>query len=119
MVRFKWALTEDRPVIKVYDEKGWAVLPDARSSIAGSLDLLDVLHRRWAVLLRSLTWVQLQREFVHPESGPVALAVNIGAYACDTIWCTSSELIEREDLDQWTGSRPRGPADGRAAGSSR
>ena len=28
LVRFKWALTEDRPVIKAYDEKGWAALPD-------------------------------------------------------------------------------------------
>ncbi len=29
-VRFKRALTEDRPVVEVYDEKGWAELPDSR-----------------------------------------------------------------------------------------
>ncbi len=28
LIRFKWALTEDRPTIKAYDEKGWAELPD-------------------------------------------------------------------------------------------
>ena len=101
LVRFKWALTEDRPVIKAYDEKGWAGLPDARGPIGPSLDLLDALHRRWAVLLRSLTWAQLQREFVHPESGPIALAVNVGAYA----WhgrhhlAHVERLIEREG---WT-----------------
>ena len=33
LIRFKWALTEDRPAIKAYDEKGWAELPDARSPI--------------------------------------------------------------------------------------
>ncbi len=81
LIRFKWALTEDRPVIKAYDEKGWALLPDARGPIGPSLDLLDALHRRWTGLLGSLTWAQLQREFVHPESGAVGLAVNVGAYA--------------------------------------
>ena len=81
LVRFKWALTEARPVIKAYDEKGWAELPDCRKPIAPSLDLLDALHRRWVSLLRSLSWVQLQREFVHPESGPSTLAETVGAYA--------------------------------------
>ena len=81
LIRFKWALTEERPVIKAYDEKGWAVLPDSREPIAGSLHLLDALHRRWVRLLRGLSWPQLQREFVHPESGPATLAVTVGAYA--------------------------------------
>ena len=81
LIRFKWALTEERPLIKAYDEKGWAVLPDARGPVAPSLDLLETLHRRWVALLRSLTWEQLQREFVHPESGPVVLAASVGAYA--------------------------------------
>src|SRR5262245_3191598 len=30
-VRFKWALTEDRPTIKPYDEGRWAALADSRS----------------------------------------------------------------------------------------
>ncbi len=80
-IRFKWALTEDRPLIKAYDEKGWAELPDCREAIAHSLDLLDALHRRWADLLRGLSRPQLQREFVHPESGAVSLAIAVGAYA--------------------------------------
>ena len=81
LIRFKWALTEDRPAIKAYDEKGWAVLPDSRAPIAGSLDLLDALHGRWVSLLRGLSQAQLQREFVHPESGPATLAVTVGSYA--------------------------------------
>ena len=44
-VRFKLALTEDRPVIKAYDEKSWAELPDSREPVASSLDLLTVPPR--------------------------------------------------------------------------
>jgi hypothetical protein len=81
-IRFKWALTEDRPVIKAYREERWAELADyTRVDVGVSLDLLDALHDRWCALLRSLTEADLQREFVHPESGPVTLAENIGIYA--------------------------------------
>ena len=80
-IRFKLALTEDRPVIKAYDEKSWAELPDSRAPIASSLDLLASLHRRWVDLLRSLSWKELRREFVHPESGASRLAVMVGAYS--------------------------------------
>lgn len=80
-VRFKWALTEDRPVIKAYDERRWAELPDCREPVASSLDFLDALHQRWVSMLRGLDWPQLQREFVHPVSGPETLAVTVGAYA--------------------------------------
>ena len=81
LVRFKWALTEDRPVIKAYDEKGWAALPDAAGPIGPALDFLAALHVRWVMLLRSLDWTQLQREFVHPESGAATLAAAVGVYA--------------------------------------
>ena len=101
LIRFKWALTEDRPVIKAYDEKGWAALPDARGPIGPSLDLLDALHRRWTDLLGGLSLAQLEREFVHPESGPVALAVSVGAYA----WHGRHHLAHVErlmDREGWT-----------------
>lgn len=81
VARFKWALTEDRPMIKAYDERRWAELPDCREPVAPSLDLLAALHSRWASLLRGLDWPQLQREFVHPDSGAATLAVTIGSYA--------------------------------------
>lgn len=80
-VRFKWTLTEDRPVIKAYDEKAWAELPDARGSVGPSLDALEALHARWEELLRRLSWSQFQLEFVHPKAGPVPLGRNVGLYA--------------------------------------
>lgn len=81
-IRFKWALTEEAPVIKAYWEDRWAELSDYRDTpIKVSLDLLENLHRRWCVLLRSLDSEDLRRIFVHPDSGPVTLEFNIGNYA--------------------------------------
>jgi hypothetical protein len=80
-VRFRWALTEDRPVIKPYDEAAVAELPDYRTAPVGhSLDLLDSLHTRWVDVIRSLHWDQLQQTFVNPESGEGTLARTIGVY---------------------------------------
>src|SRR6202162_4669267 len=54
-VRFKWSLTETDPAIKTYEESEWAKLEDARATpVEVSLELLEALHRRWIVLLRSL-----------------------------------------------------------------
>ena len=81
-VRFKWALTEEEPTIKTYDERRWAELVDYRLvPVQTSLDFLSLLHERWVVLLRALTPDQLSRRFVHPESGPSELAWNVGNYA--------------------------------------
>ena len=81
-IRFKWALTEDRPEIKAYFEDRWAELPDySVTPVSASLDLLEALHQRWVALLRSLTRRDLDRNFIHPESGPANLAETIGSYA--------------------------------------
>lgn len=80
-IRFKLALTEENPVIKPYDETKWAELSDYKLSIDPSLLLLETLHKRWTNLLRSLTSDDLQRTFVHPDSGTVSVGENIGIYA--------------------------------------
>ena len=69
-LRFKHALTEDKPTIKPYAEAVWAELADAKSApIASSQLLLDALHERWTILLRSLQPEQFARLLVHPEHG--------------------------------------------------
>jgi uncharacterized damage-inducible protein DinB len=81
-VRFKLALTEDEPTIKPYEEALWAELADAKTTpIEPSLALLDNLHRRWVLLLRSLTPGDLARKFRHPELGTVTLDENLALYA--------------------------------------
>ncbi len=68
-VRFKLALTEERPTIKPYDESRWSLLIDAqRADIEPSLRVLEGLHTRWACLLRSLAPAAYERTFYHPES---------------------------------------------------
>jgi uncharacterized damage-inducible protein DinB len=70
-IRFKWAMTEENPTIKPYDETAWAALKDSElTPVEVSLNLLESLHSRWAVLLRSLKPEDFQRKFVHPDSGP-------------------------------------------------
>lgn len=70
-IRFKWAMTEENPTIKPYDETAWAALKDSElTPVDVSLNLLESLHARWAVLLRSLESEDFQRKFVHPDSGP-------------------------------------------------
>lgn len=68
-IRIKWALTENEPVIKAYNEKAWAETPDNRIDPEISLRLLDAHHLRWASMLRSLTPEQLLRSFIHPSTG--------------------------------------------------
>jgi len=82
-IRFRWALTEDKPTIKAYYEDRWAELPDAKSAnIEISLILLEAIHIRWSLLLRSLELEELHRSFIHPETKKkVRLDENIGIYA--------------------------------------
>ena len=80
-VRFKWALTEDAPAIKAYDETAWAELADSAAPVAGSLDLLAALHARWAGLMRTLTAEDWARTFVHPVSGATRLDRAAAMYA--------------------------------------
>jgi DinB superfamily len=81
-MRFRLALTEDEPTIKPYFEDRWAELDDARRApIDISLALLEALHRRWILLLRSLSERDFARTFLHPELGVVSLEKNLSLYA--------------------------------------
>ncbi len=80
--RFRKALTEDSPVISVYEEKGWAELPDSQAApVEWSLGLLENLHKRWVMMLRGLDEAQWQRTFVHPERGPMTVELATLMYA--------------------------------------
>jgi len=82
-VRFRLALTEDTPTVKPYDESAWAELADARTAPPElSLALLESLHGRWVILLRSLEPTDLARAYRHPEhGGTTTLAQTLGLYA--------------------------------------
>jgi hypothetical protein len=67
-IRTKLTLTEDRPVIKPYNENKWADLFDSEhADFLVSVHMLDTIHKRWVVLLKSLNANDFDREYFHPE----------------------------------------------------
>ena len=95
-IRFKWALTEDKPVIKPYFEQNWANLFDTKTAtIQMSLDHLSAVHFKLVYLLKGLTDEQLSRSFIHPDGNEeVVLKQNIGIYA----WHGSHHYAHIENL---------------------
>ncbi len=83
LIRFKLALTEDLPVVKPYEEALWAILADVDSNdLDASLKILEGVHVRWTLLLKSFTTVEFSRKFLHPATGKVfELDEALGLYA--------------------------------------
>lgn len=81
--RFKWALTEDKPLIKAYEEKEWSNLFDARTApIQLSLNYITALHAKLVYLLKGLSSEDLKKYYLHPDGNmPVTVEENIGKYA--------------------------------------
>lgn len=81
-IRFKLGMTEEEPPVKPYKENLWAELVDAKSSpIEPSLTLLESLHQRWTVFLRSMATADFSRTVMHPEMGKIALDRILQLYA--------------------------------------
>lgn len=83
LIRFKLALTEELPTIKPYEEQLWAELADGNSNdISPSLQLIEGLHKRWVLLLKSFSSTELKRQFIHPANKKTSsLEETIGMYA--------------------------------------
>ena len=98
--RFKLTLTEDKPTIKPYEEARWAEWPDAKNApVTSSLQLLEGLHARWVILMRSMSADQFKRTFVHPEHGRIMILDEVAAlYAwhCEHHLAHITELKERK-----------------------
>lgn len=80
-IRFKLALTEDAPTIKTYQENLWAELPDANNEAPElSLKIIDALHERWFLLLKSLKEADFSKKLTHPEHGLIDLRYLVALY---------------------------------------
>ncbi len=67
-IRTKWTLTEEAPMIKVYNQDDWSNLNDSKTApVESSLKLIEALHQRWVYLLKTLTEKELERKYIHPE----------------------------------------------------
>jgi hypothetical protein len=81
-IRFKMALTEDQPMIKTYEEARWAELSDNQAQpLDESLTMLDLLHKRWVLLMRSMSDSDWKRAYQHPELGAYPLEKCLGLYS--------------------------------------
>jgi len=88
-IRYKLALTEDAPTIRPYKEAAWAELADSRlTPVDVSLALVESLHARWVVLLRTLQPADWARTMIHPERGTMSLELTLAMYA----WHSSHHL---------------------------
>ncbi len=82
LIRFRLALTEDSPAITGYDPAKWAEIPDAKTGpVDISLALLQAIHDRWALLLRTMTPADFARAFRRPDGQLVTLDRALQTYA--------------------------------------
>lgn len=101
LIRHKLLLTEDKPTIKPYMEDRWAELADSKTMlIESALKILDGVHKRWTVLLKSLSEIDLERTYVHPEHGKeFKLDESIALYA----WHCNHHLAHITELKKHKG----------------
>jgi uncharacterized damage-inducible protein DinB len=72
--RMKLIVTEEKPILKPYNQDRWAILADCKSGpIESTLTLIKGLHERWVLFLRSLPETSWTREGIHLENGKVTL----------------------------------------------
>ncbi len=81
-IRTKLALTEKVPTIKPYDQAAWAELEDySTTPLEVSLSLLDSVHTRWVILLKSLKPDQFELKLNHPENGIIDINWILAQYS--------------------------------------
>jgi len=113
-IRSKLALTENQPTIKPYEQQLWAELADSKDTpVEASLAMLDALHQRWVVLLRSLAPQDFARIFVHPEhAAPLSLDWLLALYAWHGAHHTAHVTALRDRMGWKAKGRARNPKAG-------
>ncbi|MBL0171134.1 MAG: putative metal-dependent hydrolase [Gemmatimonadaceae bacterium] len=81
-LRVKFALSDDEPTIKPYDQDRWVQQGDvAAVAPMVSVALLASLHERLVALLQSLSPEQFARGLIHPENGRMSIEQVLALYA--------------------------------------
>jgi hypothetical protein len=80
-MRFKFALTEEKPTVTAYNQPAWGELSDAKTAPPEvSLKLLEALHVRWVELIRGMKAEDFARDFI--IKGEIrSLDASLGLYA--------------------------------------
>ncbi len=98
--RVKLALTEDKPVIKPYDETAWASLTDTQQTpLEVSVVLLEAIHTRWINIFQSLNESDWQRDYLHPVNGATSIEATLASY----VWHGQHHIAHITQLRQRKG----------------
>ncbi len=82
--RIRWALTEDSPLIKAYDQDAFATMDDYKTmSIDWSLKHIEVLHYKMVYIYESLSNQDWKKQWIHPETKKV---MTVEQTACMYAW---------------------------------
>jgi hypothetical protein len=81
-IRMKLTASEEKPILKPYNQDRWMAQADGVSGpVDSSINILKGLHPRWTLFLRSLPDTAWQREGIHLENGKVTLEAILKLYA--------------------------------------
>lgn len=73
-VRMKLIITEEKPILKPFDQDKWAALIDTTACpVTTSISIANGLHERLSQLLESLPESNWNREGIHLERGKLTL----------------------------------------------
>lgn len=99
LIRIKWALTEEHPTIKAYDEAAWAGQTDYSLPIESSFKILEGIHQHMVALYESFDEAQWNRTFLHPERGVTyTIMLSAAMYA----WHSNHHLAHiTQTIKQW------------------
>ena len=94
-VRMKLVLTENDPVIKPYSQDLWAELVDSKSDINISLNIIEHLHKRWVMVLKNLSEVDLKKRYFHPQQNKF---VSLNEFIANYSWHCNHHLAHLTSL---------------------
>lgn len=81
-LRTKLILTEDKPILKPFDQASWVRLPDTTDlPIRPSLEILRGIHYRWSGLLEGLPESAWGRVGIHLEAGIITMENLLDTYS--------------------------------------
>ena len=80
-MRIKFALTEDNPTIKAYNQDDWAGLADSKMPVHVSASAIGGLQARLGFLLASLDHEDFEKILQHPERGEITVDYLTALYA--------------------------------------
>ena len=80
--RMKLVATEQKPILKPYDQNPWAEQADSlQCPVEASLVLLRGLHERWVRFMNAVPEESWLREGIHLENGKVSMEQILSLYA--------------------------------------